>query len=789
MGQGVAERTVSRLILTDDAKQDWAGQRTVRLNPKDPDYKAWWSALNLTFPLMTIIDDPDMQFMGRGPSTRRERWAEVATRVAEGNVSLDPHSYDLEDLRYHIAEGTILMSGRHLQHGDIRQKDRPMEVFTNCSTAMFRSLLFKLLLSGSGVGSSYDDDLMLVDWTKQPRVVNVIANTHPDVLSGRITGYLTPAEARHLYAGEKIIHHRVDDSREGWADAVLEVEVATYKGLSDHVLIIEWSDIRGFGEPIKGMQNRPASGPGPIMGALDSVNRLRGTSMAPWRAAMIADHYLAECVLVGGARRAARIASKYWKDKGIYDFIDVKRPLEFLDMTWDEIDDAFGMSFLWSSNNSVAVDDEFYECLENAKRKFEAGEIPSPYELHAYYLNDAMKRRQYHDRTGEPGILNVSKLDTNIEGLEHYLKTPFADYGCDTFKEMQKELAALVLKHPYHFIVNPCGEIVLLILGGFCVIGDLALFHAANATDEEEAVKHITRALIRTNLMPSTYQNEVERTNRIGVSLTGILEWAWDRYKLSFRDLIAIDPDGYWIEDANGNDLPAPSPEAMVFWLRVKQLADIVTREAEKYSYELGVVVPHTLRTIKPAGTTSKLFGLTEGAHLPALREYLRWVQFRSDDPLVAEYAAKGYETRELKSYKGTTIVGFPTAPVICEMGEVVTAGEATMEEQFRWLRLLETFWIGRERGNQVSYTLKYNPKVVSFEGYSQAIDRHINTVRAVSVLPQVDTLSYEYQPEEPITKARYEAMVAAINEQMAEDVDKVHIDCAGGACPVDFNK
>ena len=36
-----------------------------------------------------------------------------------------------------------------------------------------------------------------------------------------------------------------------------------------------------------------------------------------------------------------------------------------------------------------------------------------------------------------------------------------------------------------------------------------------------------------------------------------------------------------------------------------------------------------TVTTVKPAGTTSKLFGLTEGAHLPARRQYLRWVQFK----------------------------------------------------------------------------------------------------------------------------------------------------------------
>lgn len=795
MGQGVAERTVSRLILTDEAKAKWAGKSTVSLNPSDPNYKVWWSALSLTFPLIKLVDDETAPFFRYRPKTRRETWADVALRVAEGNTSLDPHCYDLQSLNYHIAEGTILLSGRHLQHGDIRQKDRPMEVFTNCSTAMFRSMAFQLLLSGSGVGSSYDDALMLVDWTKQPRVVCVIDNTHPDVLSGRIAGYMTPREAMHLYAGEKTIYHMVGDSREGWAKSVEEIEVATYKGLTDHVLILDFTQVRGFGEPIKGMQNRPASGPGPLMGAIANVARLRGLDIPAWKAAMFADHYLAECVLVGGARRAARIATKYWKDPGIFAFIDLKRPIEFLGRSWDEVDAMAGLpqygSFLWSSNNSVAVDDEFYECLRRAKHMLRNGIELTGLEQKAHELAEAMKRRQYHDLTGETGFLNVSKLSVNLKGADDYLVYPYANFGGEDFREMQIALAELVMDHTYQFIVNPCGEIVLFILGAFCVIGDLALYHANDSWEEEQAVRHITRALIRTNLMPSIYDREVKRTNRIGVSLTGILEWAFKRYGLTFRDLIAIDGDGIQIKDANGNDLTAPAVKAMHFWLRMKELANIVDEEASTYCQDLGVVFPHTRRTIKPAGTTSKLFGLTEGAHLPPMREYLRWVQFRNDDPLVAEYAAKGYPTQELQSYKGTTIVGFPTSQVICQLGmpEVVTASEATMEEQFRWLRLLETFWIGREGGNQVSYTLKYDPKKVSYREYSKVMDANINTVRAVSVLPKVDALSYEYQPEEPVTKARYEAIVASIAEQMAEDVDKVHIDCAGGACPVDFNK
>jgi hypothetical protein len=50
-----------------------------------------------------------------------------------------------------------------------------------------------------------------------------------------------------------------------------------------------------------------------------------------------------------------------------------------------------------------------------------------------------------------------------------------------------------------------------------------------------------------------------------------------------------------------------------------------------------GATRPHTDTTMQPAGTTSKLFGLTEGAHLPAMRECPRVVQFRNDDLMVKE--------------------------------------------------------------------------------------------------------------------------------------------------------
>ena len=82
-----------------------------------------------------------------------ETWAEVAHRVALGNSALLPEKFkkdrkeEYEILRKHIANASLLMSGRHLQHGDESQPERNMEVFTNCSTASSSFLLFYLLLN------------------------------------------------------------------------------------------------------------------------------------------------------------------------------------------------------------------------------------------------------------------------------------------------------------------------------------------------------------------------------------------------------------------------------------------------------------------------------------------------------------------------------------------------------------------------------------------------------------------------------------------------------------------
>ncbi len=688
---------------------------------------------------------------------RWETWEEVADRVAAGNTSLLGKKFpkeretDYNILKKHIANGSILMSGRHLQHGDMTQSKRNMEVFTNCSTATSSYILFYLLMNGSGVGRPYDDDMCVVDWDHMPNVRCVISDEHPDFVWGFDESM---RDAKHKYGdGDSVHWFEVPDSREGWSQAVELMEVMAFeKKFKDDMLILDFSKVRPKGAPIRGMQNRPSSGPKPLMNAIEKVTTIKGAGMSPWKQAMFTDHYLAECVLVGGARRSARIATKIWTDPEIFDFINIKRG-----------------GFLWSANNSVAVDDKFW------KQK----------STHAKKVFDMMLRAAYDDGTGEPGFINQHRLVQNDEGYDGYQDGKYAQsqkyQPFERTLKMLSKVARNAGSKIYSQIPNPCGEISLNMLGGYCVIADVVPYYAPTLEDAEEAYRAATRALIRVNtFMDSLYNREVKRTNRIGVGMTGIHEFAWNSFGYSFRDVI-------------------DEEKAQDFWQTIARFKRAVVDEAEKYSKKLGVVVPHTNTTIKPSGTISKLFALTEGAHLPSMREYIRWVQYRSDDPQVKKYKDKGYPVKELKSYTGSTAVGFPTQPLICRIGmngELVTAAEATPEEQYKWLMLLEKYWIVgvdengeplEDTGNQVSYTLKYDPKKVKYAEFTEMIRKYQGLVKCCSVMPQQDATAYEYQPEQPVTISEFMRVIDEIekDENLFEDIDYEHLKCESGACPI----
>jgi hypothetical protein len=746
-----------------------------------------------------------------------ECFGRVADRVAAGNMALLGRELGAADrqeqarLRNAIATGALLTSGRHLQHGDMEQPERNMEVFTNCATAIASFAKFYLLLNGSGVGRAYDDALTAVDWANAPRLLLHLSPLHPDyphsteakcrlgVDLGLLPWGTTTDEAgvmdaflaEHLVLDlESVpadaVRHRIADSREGWAKAVEILEAMAFRRESDKTLVLDLSGIRCAGSPIRGMQGRPASGPVSLMRAFLNIRRHvidAAATLEPWEQALLIDHHLSVEVQVGGARRAARMATKNWRDPGILRFIRAKSE-----------------GGLWTANHSVMVDAEFWRLV----RSGETG----PLAMHAQAVFAEATRCAWIN--GEPGFINGDALEDHRTGTAwdkpvHEDGRDFRSsrYQVDEAAGLLAEASRRAASSRFPVTTNPCGEIALHVTGGYCVIADFAPLLACPVPLEdvtpgmppadvaamwdarvEDSVRLGVRFLMRANSMDALYAEEVARTNRMGIGPTGLHEWAWLRFGFDFNDLL---------------DEVKSAP----FWSMLGHLSEAAKQEGAIYADQLGLVRPTTVTTVKPAGTTSKLFGLTEGAHLPARRQYLRWVQFKGvqdaetgdwapdSDPLLAEYADRGYPMRTLKTFPGMTVVGFPTVPLLMRLGlgqRSVTAGEASPAAQYLWLRLLEEHWIGAEQGNQVSYTLKIFTDRHDLDSFRAIVREQQPTVRCCAVLPSRPDheLGYEYLPEEEVSAEDFAAIVQGIEDGMArEGIDLVHLQCAGGVCPI----
>jgi len=764
-----------------------------------------------------------------------EDFGKVADRVAQGNMSLLGLNRTPDDaveqarLRNAIATGALLTSGRHLQHGDPDQATRNMEVFTNCATAIASFAKFYLLLNGSGVGRSYDDELLAVDWSSAPDLLLHLGASHPDQPRSReallrfgldfgllpfgtgeegfdaeqeaeVRAFISREFLQNLHdAPEGAVIHRVGDSREGWGKAVELLEAMAFRQEHGRTLVLDFSGVRACGTPIRGMQGRPASGPLSLMRGLLNIRRhvilaarARATSanpMMPWEQAMLVDHHLSVEVQVGGARRAARMATKSWRDPGAIRFVRIKSE-----------------GGLWTSNNSLMVDEEFWTRVARGQAAANGGEADE-LDRHAAELYAEATRCSYIN--GEPGFINGDRLEDHRTGgaRKKPASSDGGDFCSDRYQveeaaDMLFDLSCRAANARFPVTTNPCGEIVLHVTGGYCVIADFAPLLACpvpldtvypGLVDEkvaalwdarvEDSVRLAARFLIRANRMNALYGREVSRTNRIGVGPTGLHEWAWVRFGLDFGDLL---DEGRSAE----------------FWSALSHLSAAVKDEASVYSAELGMTDPVTVTTVKPAGTTSKLFGLTEGAHLPARHQYLRWVQFkgerradgswRSDsDPLLARYESRGYPVRGLRTFPGMSIVGFPTLPLIQRLGlgdRLTTAPEASPEAQYRWLRLLERHWIGADRGNQVSYTLKIYTDRHDLKDYRRIVLENQPMVRCCSVLPSRPDheLGFEYMPEEEVTMDQFMEIMSGIDDPgLHEAIDTAHLQCASGACPI----
>lgn len=762
-----------------------------------------------------------------------QNWEERITDVVYGNLSLDPRvktiteidtvktvfdtlakagtpaisvSADFiqefqETLRL-SKQGVMAYSGRHLQHGDINQRNKLGELFTNCSTAMFSWALFKLLLKGSGVGRDYTSDLHWVDWNYLPECRFVLEGPdqfgfggHPDYEPWIES--LQAAKHKYDSESEKVRWFEVEDSAEGWVKVITILETACFhKNNKDHLFIFDFSKVRKALDPIKGQQNRPSSGPVPLILALHKIMTIKGAGMKPWKQAMFVDDALAACVVVGGIRRSSRMATKHWRDKDVLEFADIKRE-----------------GFLRTANNSILVDKVFWSYVHDAHNRTADA-------VHARRVFAAASEAALMDETGEPGLINVDMLTWSNAGMdtitpETYIDKFYAETMLGLHPKTMSMIAYVLNKakaKSYCCIVNPCAEIVLAVYGGYCIVGDVCGTWARTLLDFLNGCRLMARALMRVNLMRMMYGAEVRRTNRIGVGMIGIQELAWNHFGLNLKHILWADFDvttddmGNLRNVATGEVLDKDIYQrSLAFKSFIEFCAEEVERSANEFADEHGMTRPHTYTTTKPAGTGAKVMNSTEAANAPTTPTYLRNNQYHIEDPQYWDLRRRGYPWRDVSAqYPQHHVIGFPTKQLISDiMGDnVVTSEMMSPREQYSWLRWLEAHWLlGLGRNNQISYTMKYVGEKTTLDEFRKLMIEEQSTVRCCSWMRIADpdelAKKFAYLPEEPITYKKFRELrqiiddtEAALNvgtvEAPVEEVTDDQLQCESGVCPIE---
>lgn len=281
----------------------------------------------------------------------RETWPETVERVVDGNLALVPERFQAEgerdDLIRMMTQFKILPAGRHLWASGVRNAEH----LFNCWVSGWPEKIsehfqftFARLMEGGGVGANYSNHYLdKYSVVVHPLQVHIVCDPdHVDYQAMKDAGVLS-TQYDYRWSGS----FPIEDSREGWAEALVDLIDTHYRQDTVHFQrVYDVSRIRPAGAKLKTFGGQ-ASGPLPFAQMLQKVSEVlsdRSGTRLTGLDAMTVDHAIAQCVVAGGVRRSARMAIMRWDDEQIEDFIHCKAE----------------SGEHWTTNISVEVDDNFW---------------------------------------------------------------------------------------------------------------------------------------------------------------------------------------------------------------------------------------------------------------------------------------------------------------------------------------------------------------------------------------------------------------------------------------------
>src|ERR1700740_820426 len=486
------------------------------------------------------------------PDGTKETWGDTVHRVVTGNLGLvyghpDTWSQEVQaeadDLANMMFDFKVIPAGRHLWASGVKGR----QYLFNCHVAPWGETFsrhfeftFMRLMEGGGVGANYSSRFLKpygLPWHELN--VHIVCDlSHPDYGAMKAAGVLSDT-----YSSDYDGAFEVEDSREGWADAMVDLIDTYYRADVKHVnRVYDVTNVRASGSRLKTFGGT-ASGPEPFALMMIKISAVLNTAylwgvtnkaehVSPLEAMEI-DHAIAECVVSGGNRRSARMSIVEWDDPYIFDFIGCKADT--------------GQH--WTTNISVGITDEFILALTKGKGEH-AGEHGLAAQVHQAVITGALNN-------GEPGYWNMS---LSQEG------------------EVGEVIAT-----------NPCGEIVLEASEN-CNIGSVNLQAFVNNSGDVAWVELVrahrlmTRFLIRAtygDVNDAEQGEKLARNRRIGVGHMGVQGFLAKQGK-SIRDALNY---------------------GSRFGAQLSDLYDGVRQEARDYAFELRIPEPVKVTTVAPTGS------------------------------------------------------------------------------------------------------------------------------------------------------------------------------------------
>lgn len=674
------------------------------------------------------------------PNGERETYRDTAERVARGNLELvyGPQSAwtrevqeECNDLVDGFMAFRIIPAGRHLWASGVKGRQYLFNCHVSGWGTQFSehfSFTFLRLMEGGGVGANYSSRFLKpYGAPKRSLKVHVVCDpSHPDYESMKAAGVLSDA-----YTAEWDGAFEVEDSREGWSDALVDLLDTYFTDDVKHAdRVYDVTNVRASGSRLKTFGGT-ASGPQPFArmmlevgrvmnAAYHPINVFTGTDYVTPLQAMEIDHAIAECVVSGGNRRSARMAMVEWDDPFIHEFINCKAD----------------PSKHWTTNISVAVDDDFIAYLghnpDAAMPKEIAKRVNQAHNVHNAVVTGMLMN-------GEPGYWNRSL--SQVGEINEVICT------------------------------NPCGEITLEAWEN-CNLGhvNLQAFVDADGNIDGHGIGK-AHALMTRFLIRATYgdvndpkqADTLAKNRRIGVGHLGVQGFL---AKQGIK----------WSE--------APQNQRFAESLRAMQYA--VRQAAREYAFELRIPEPVKVTTVAPTGSIAKLPGVSEGIHPIYSRYFNRRVRFSMVDERQAETVkqalADGYAI-EKDSYDpsgNTMIVVYPTKDnLVAEIegmgidpSVVESADEISLEDMLNFQGLYQTHYAD----NAVSFTVNVPEGKYSVGEVAETLAQFLPHLKGTTLMPDG---TRPQAPYERITQAEYEASrVQAVSDGIDED-------CANGACPI----